>query len=96
MHKDLPEETIWLIVLPPIWDVMVNAFAKGRYRFAFPFCPNCPPEGRYFSATRIDKHLSVFRVSCQGFLDAFPPMPAEVAAEKNLSWFRRKFRGFYR
>ncbi len=92
IHKDLPEVTVWLL-LPSILGPMANAAAK--FRFAFPFCPNCPPEGPYFTAKRVDKHLAVIHVSCGAFLEAFPPMPPDVAAEKNLSWFRRRFRWFH-
>ena len=96
LHKDLPDYTVWLIVLPSLLGLIVNALVRGCYGFDFPFCPNCPPDGSYLFPRRIDDHLAVFGVVCRAFLDSLPPMPADVAVEKNRTWLQRKFRWLYR
>ena len=95
LHNDLPDHTVWLIVLPPPVDAIVNALTRGRYRFDFPFCPNCPPDDSYRFPKRLDDHLAVFGEVSLGLLDSLPPMPPDVVAEKNRTWLQRKFRWLY-
>jgi hypothetical protein len=74
----------------------VDAFLRGRYGFDFPFCPNCLPDHSHIFPGRLDDHLAVFGVVSPAFLDSLPPMPPDVAVEKNRTWFQRKFRWLYR
>jgi hypothetical protein len=96
LHKDLPEAFgVWFIVLPPPVDTIVDAFLRGRYRFDFPFCPNCLPDHSHIFPGRLDAHLAVFGAVSRAFLDSLPPMPPDVAAEKNRTWLQRKLRWLY-
>lgn len=63
-----------------------------NYIFQFPFCPNCEPDRFQLKPTRLDRHLAVFVGAAMRFLEALPAMPDEVASERNLTWFHRKFR----
>ena len=73
LHKDLPDHTIWIIVLPPPVDIIVDPLLRRHYRFEFPFCPNCPPEQSCLSPRRLDGYLAVFGVVSRAFLDSAAP-----------------------
>jgi hypothetical protein len=49
---------------------------------------------------RLDTHLAIFMEHINGFpstfLDSLPPIPPDVAAEKNRTWLQRTFRWLYR
>ena len=98
LHKNLPDSLfgIWWFILPPPLDAFVSASLKGRFHFDFPFCELCLPDWSRIADVRVDRHLSVFVVAARPFLEALPPMPPDVAAEKNKTWWQRKFRWFYR
>ena len=82
----------WL--LPTPFDI-IRLLLSTRYVFAFPFCPNCGPEHFQLKPVRLDSHLAVFTGASKRLLDSLPPMPDDVAAEKNCSWFERHFRWLY-
>jgi hypothetical protein len=95
MRKKLPEVSLWFWLSPPGFDFILDLIFAKRYVFEFPFCPNCPPGRFRLTPARLDEHLAIFVGTCQTLLDLLPPLPPDVAVEKNLTWFRRRFRRLY-
>ena len=86
--KEFEPRGWWL--LPTPLDFMRLLFGT-RYVFAFPFCPNCAPEHFQLEPVRLDSQLAVFTGAPKRLLESLPPMPPDIQAEKELSWFQRKF-----
>lgn len=98
MSKKFPQNDLWFWLSPPPFDIIILALISifsQPYVFVFPFCPNCPPDRFRLKPARLDEHLAIFVGTCQTLLDLLPPVPPDVAVEKNLTWFRRKFRWLY-
>jgi hypothetical protein len=90
IRKVLPKTNLWWL-WPFPFEVIQLIFGT-RYVFDFPFCPNCPPERFQLKATRLDRHLAIFRGTSQLLLESLPNLPMDVAMEKNRTWFERKLR----
>ena|SRR5579859_4674549 len=90
-RKEFSKVSPWFYALPPGLDLVALILAN-KFLFAFPFCPNCPPDRLRLAPLRLDRHLVVLRGASEGVLGRLPPPSPEVAAERNRSWLQRKFR----
>jgi hypothetical protein len=91
-RKEFSKVSLWFYALPPFLDLVAELAFRNKFLFAFPFCPNCPPERLRLTPVRLDRKLVVLRGASQRVLDWLPPPPPEVAAERDQPWLHRKFR----
>ena len=91
-RKEFPKLNPLFYVLPLFLDLAAGLVFRNKFLFAFPFCPNCPPERLRLRPVRLDRKLVVLRGASQRVLDWLPPPPPEVAAERHQPWLHRKFR----
>jgi hypothetical protein len=91
-RKEFSKRSPWFYALPLGLDVIAELILTNKFLFAFPFCPNCPPDRLRLTPVRLGRELVVLRGASQRVLDQLPPPPPEVAAEKERSWLQRKFR----
>ena len=80
----------WFYALPPVLD-LVALILTNKFLFAFPFCPNCPPDRLRLTPMRLDRKLVVLRGASERVLNLLPPPSPEVASERKRSWFQPKF-----
>ena len=83
--------SLWFYLLPPVLDLIAQLSLTRTFLFAFPFCPNCPPDRLRLTPLRLDRELVVLRGASEGVLGRLSPPPPEVAAERNRPWLHRKF-----
>ena len=104
MHREFSDVIDWWFLLPPGLDLL-GGFIWGLifgkcYHFDFPFCASCPPDRLQISHVRLDTRLAVFSEHINGFpntfMDSLPPIPPDVADERNRPWLQRTFRWLYR
>jgi hypothetical protein len=91
-RKEFSKVSPWVYLLPPVLDFVAQLIFTNKFLFAFPFCPNCPPDRLRLTPLRLDRGLVVLRGASDGVLGRLPPPPPEVAAEWNRPWLHRKFR----
>jgi hypothetical protein len=91
-RKEFSKLSPWFLALPLGLDLVAQLILTNKFLFAFPFCPNCPPERLRLTPVRLDRKLVVLRGASQRVLDWLPPPPPEVAAERHQPWLQRKFR----
>jgi hypothetical protein len=88
VYYDLGE---WWFLLPSLFDFVAYAVRK-EYVFSFPFCSSCPSASFRIEKRRLDDYLGAFSGAHESLLDSLSLMPPEADAEKNRSWFKRRFR----
>ena len=90
-RKEFSKLSPWFLALPLGLDLVAQLILTNKFLFAFPFCPNCPPERLRLTPVRLDRKLVVLRGASERVLDMLPPPSPEVAAERKRSWFQRQF-----
>ena len=98
VHKRFGPPDLWWVMLPPLTDFIYFIFQTAlgtRYTFDFPFCRSCNPplvQLTRIRPIRLDEQLAVFRGASPSLLNLLPPMPPDVAAERNRGWLQRNFK----
>ena len=91
-RTEFSKRSPWTYVLPIFLDVIAHLILTKKFLFAFPFCPNCPPDRLRLTPVRLDRNLVVLRGASEGVLGRLPPPPPEVTAERESPWLHRRFR----
>jgi hypothetical protein len=81
-----------VVTLPTGLDLIGYFIVRKAYLFNLPFCPNCRPDMFRLSPVRLGGDLAIFGGASSAFLDSLPPIPPDMAMEKNRSWLQRVFR----
>ena len=90
-RKEFSKPNPWIYLLPMVLHVIADLTLTKTFLFAFPFCPNCPPDRLRLTPIRLNRDLVVLRGASEGVLSRLPPPPPELA-QPNRSWLHRKFR----
>lgn len=60
-RKEFSRSSPWFYALPLFLDLVAMLAFRNKFLFAFPSCPNCPPQRLRLRPVRLDRRLVVLR-----------------------------------